>query len=824
MYGDRDTKAIWMAGSGVTLDEASARKYLELLRTAILSIYASRPLPLSYQEYYRTAYELVTHAYSHTLYRLFCGLVIQELKKIVVSLLGVDDSLLLPRLVQTWHSHFQYNQYFHDILIPLDGRLPKSMPIVHAGNRLFAQYVVAEPRLRARLVQLIPQLFAARLGDASPILDHLKQFSLQLRMTDLHSKLRLHSKLFVQGYLTFVRGHYRALAERAARALAVPAYLERVAAWKARELRQAFQFLPASALLQLNQVLGQILVLDHLDFVLQDQASGAMVMFEAMQLAHLHQLYCQLTTMVKSRHALSLTFARWVVLAVSRVFPSGRSAAPAAQARTTPASLLQQTSSLLKCVQDMNRIVSEAFWETGSGACPELSPDPDSVDGGDGGGLGCSPRGRLARGTEDTYLRLVLDNTLAKYFSECTPVLIKGLALLLDRLLRPRLPIPTPHTASDRRAVLKAFVYTFNLVSDKDLLLTLAQRSLARRLVSRDAELALERDFLEALGQLQDTDTLRALRHMLQDATKSLEFCQHMHARAASDEAAAAASAAGDLAGPETFESRNLILTIATPNYWPFSHAPPATIPPALAPTTDLFTASYLEAHPTRRLYWHAQAGHALVTFWSTPRRATDLVVSSLQILVLLCFAAPQVEELSLETIQSSLGVPYSTLHPAISALVQAPRIAVLTSGPAPDTAQPTLGGAPQVGFAPELAPTLRPVSNYPKRARAVVFPPRWPMTRPSAPDSSAQAQLLPSAAAQKVQQDRRVITEAALVRIIKARRTLETSTLIANCATQVSRMFSPSVDFIRHRIEYMIQTGYFKRDDDTITLLHYIA
>uniref|UniRef100_A0A914ENV2 Cullin protein neddylation domain-containing protein n=1 Tax=Acrobeloides nanus TaxID=290746 RepID=A0A914ENV2_9BILA len=75
-----------------------------------------------------------------------------------------------------------------------------------------------------------------------------------------------------------------------------------------------------------------------------------------------------------------------------------------------------------------------------------------------------------------------------------------------------------------------------------------------------------------------------------------------------------------------------------------------------------------------------------------------------------------------------------------------------------------------------------------------------------------------------KVEEDRRHEVEAAIVRIMKARKMLSHSELIVESTNQLKARFNPDPMLIKRRIENLIERDYLKRDDQDQKLYHYIT
>lgn len=74
------------------------------------------------------------------------------------------------------------------------------------------------------------------------------------------------------------------------------------------------------------------------------------------------------------------------------------------------------------------------------------------------------------------------------------------------------------------------------------------------------------------------------------------------------------------------------------------------------------------------------------------------------------------------------------------------------------------------------------------------------------------------------IEEGRKHIVNAAIVRIMKACQTINHNDLIAQLVKQLHNRFQPSTLLIKQRIEDLIEKEYLKRDDDVASVYHYIA
>lgn len=76
----------------------------------------------------------------------------------------------------------------------------------------------------------------------------------------------------------------------------------------------------------------------------------------------------------------------------------------------------------------------------------------------------------------------------------------------------------------------------------------------------------------------------------------------------------------------------------------------------------------------------------------------------------------------------------------------------------------------------------------------------------------------------EKVDEDRRHMVEATIVKVMKTRRRIDHNTLIAETTKILSQKFNPDPQMIKKRIESLIDREYMERDQDDRRFYKYIA
>jgi len=210
----------------------------------------------------------------------------------------------------------------------------------------------------------------------------------------------------------------------------------------------------------------------------------------------------------------------------------------------------------------------------------------------------------------------------------------------------------------------------------------------------------------------------------------------------------------------------------------------------------------YENKHAGRKLFirWDKGSGEAAVTF---NRRAKNekilLFKSTYQIMVMLMFNEKNAQGKPIwryTEIAAQLGIPDEELKTALLPLIH-PKLQILQKKP---------GGKKIEGN--HMFRLNSKFANKNKRIPIPVFKVQKKAVEPKVP--------------QEIAQQRRHQMDAAIVRIMKARRTFTVVELLGEVIQQLQARFQPDPKAIKKRIEVLISQEYLERDEDSRNTLIY--
>jgi len=242
-----------------------------------------------------------------------------------------------------------------------------------------------------------------------------------------------------------------------------------------------------------------------------------------------------------------------------------------------------------------------------------------------------------------------------------------------------------------------------------------------------------------------------------------------------------------------------LSVTVLTTGFWPITVAPKCILPKLAQQLGDEFTGFYLQKHSGRRLTWQTNLGTAEVraTF---EKGKKDLLLHTYQMCIIVLYN--QSLSFTYEEIKKATGIPEQELERHLLSLAH-PKVRILKKQPN----NKTIANDHVFTYNTQYISKLKRVKVPLLSAKAT---PSAQTKKSDIPDSVVEA--------------RKNRVEAALVRVMKARKTLEHNNLIEEVIKQLTSRFPVEPNFIKKRIESLIEREYIERDKENRRIYHYLA
>eukprot|EP00592_Proboscia_alata_P006262 CAMPEP_0194357350 /NCGR_PEP_ID=MMETSP0174-20130528/4836_1 /TAXON_ID=216777 /ORGANISM="Proboscia alata, Strain PI-D3" /LENGTH=757 /DNA_ID=CAMNT_0039127329 /DNA_START=64 /DNA_END=2337 /DNA_ORIENTATION=- len=327
---------------------------------------------------------------------------------------------------------------------------------------------------------------------------------------------------------------------------------------------------------------------------------------------------------------------------------------------------------------------------------------------------------------------------------------------------------------------LEKVVQLFSYLTDKDLFAEIYRNQLAKRLLNqRSASDDSEKMMIAKLKMQCGTQFTSKMEGMLGDLAVG------------SDQKTEFENRIKQLKN-ETKESSKLDFSVQvlTTGFWPTYKSPEVALPQKMSKCMEVYKDWHDNKYAKRKLTWIFSLGTANVkaTFG---KKTYDFMVTSLQAVALNVFN--EGVTLSFEELKQTLNLEEDILKPLMHSL-SCGKYKVINKLPANNKINPTDSFTANKDFSSKM-----------KRVRI-------PM-----------ASLDASHNTKRVEEDRSIAIEAAIVRIMKTRKTLAHQQLIAEVLSQLA-FFKPNPRVIKRRIEALIEREYLERNTDQGNAYNYLA
>ncbi|KAG9509946.1 Cullin-3 [Fragariocoptes setiger] len=759
------------------------------LKSAIEEIQKKNNGGLSFEELYRNAYTLVLHKKGDKLYEGVREVIKDHLVgKIRVDVEAALHNNFLQALNQAWSDHQTSMVMIRDILMYMDRVYVQHNSVdnvYNLGLNLFRDYVVNYPGIRDHLrLTLLSQVMVERRGECIEALaiKNVCQMLVQLGI----DKRTVYEEIFETPFLEQSAEFYRCESQKFLAENSASAYIRKVEQRIEEESERAKRYLDEATEAKIVQVVEEELITKHMNSIVEMENSGVVNMLRDRKIEDLncmYKLFCRVRSGLQCIVACVSAYLR----------EQGKGLVTEEEGGKSDAVLFIQK--LLELKDRFDTFLVKSF------------------------------------NRDKEFLKMIAKDF--EYFLNLNPRSPEYLSLFIDDKLKKG---AKGMTEAEIEQVLEKTMVLFRYLQDKDVFERYYKQHLAKRLllnksVSDDAE----KNMISKLKTECGCQFTSKLEGMFKDIAISNTTMDEFKAYCASTQA--------------TSFGVDLNVRVLTTGFWPTQSNPSKSIVP-LAPRNafEMFRKFYLGKHSGRQLNLQAQLGWADLNAVFYGQRREEVPSGSLTV-------TPNMDVLCSSTnVTSSSNYPSAIQSQVTPALVYGPprkhiiqvsthQMCILMLFNNKDAytyeeliQETEIAEKDLVRALQSLAmgkPTQRILIKHPKTKEiepAHVFTINDSFTsklfrvKIQAIACRGESEPERKETRSKVDEDRKHEIEAAIVRIMKARKRMSHSSLVAEVTDQLKSRFLPSPVIIKKRIEGLIEREYLARTEDDRKTYTYVA
>ena len=600
----------------------------EKLSSAILKIFNEEAGELSFEELYRTGYNMVLHKHGEKLYENVEELLKVRSQEICKKVESETDVTFLEGLKREWQDHKRSLRMVRDILMYMDRTFVKQnskKPVYDMGVHLFCMHCVRAPAVKSRLIDLLLSKIREE-RDGMKVDRDLVKNSTQMLME--MGKDVFHED-FEKPFLKSSEDFYRVESDKFINSNGCPEYLKKVE----KRLQEEQDRVGACLSVDYNageggikQVVEHELIGRHMSTLVEKEGSGLVWLLENRKVEDLRRMFDLF----------------------SRIHQ------PPAQGQLSGLDLIENRMAEYVMVKGRAIVVTPTDSNGQEAKVDHLKYVSDLLE------------------LKDQYDSLIKDafkseksftNKLHKTF-ECfinqNPRSPEYISLAMDNHLRVGKAQRSGGGQSEEQVeeMMSKALQMFRFLSEKDVFERYYKQHLAKRLLSdRSQSSDAEQKVISMLRTECGCQFTSKLEGMFKDINTSRTIQEQYRDHLAKSGA-----------GSEGSEgSIDLVVKVLTTGYWPTQPPVLCNMPPEIEKVCEKFQRFYLAQHNGRRLTWQLNMGNADVK--ATYDKKYQINMPTYQMVVLLLFADPSSSWLSFKDIEEATKIPVVDLKRTMQSL-----------------------------------------------------------------------------------------------------------------------------------------------------------
>lgn len=367
----------------------------------------------------------------------------------------------------------------------------------------------------------------------------------------------------------------------------------------------------------------------------------------------------------------------------------------------------------------------------------------------------------------------------------------------------------------------------FRHVNSKDVFEAFYKRNLAKRLLTgRSVSSDMERSFLSKLKAECGSGYTSKMEGMFKDMELSRDIMSSYSAYSSGATSAQAQPMPVPHLG--SGKATEMDVQVLTTGYWPvYPKYPGILLPPEIVAHQAKFESYYKNKYQGRRIAWQYSLGNCIVkaNFPKQPA-GKELLVNLCQTLVLLCFQyedGPDGKGLTIGDIVKKTGIDdrdeVERVLQSLSLGRDGTRVLIKVDHDSPDAIPPaSTSGDDSPTKKKKIRRNVGPHDRFLFNASFVSNQRRIRITNITMKETSEERKETHEA----VSKDRLYIIDATVVRIMKARKTIDHRLLMGEVMTQLK--FPASAADVKKRVESLIEREYMERVEGDRSRYNYLA